>query len=433
MYLQEILEVVAGLIFIWLVLSIGTMQIQEWLASNLGLRGNDLYKAIKKMLGNDDLADLFYAHPIINGLSDFQNEKKRKPSYISANNFAKTLISIILSSSTESLLILLRLYNLRRNLGKIKSKEIRHNAKEHLDRLFEIARLSISSETGKPFGNLVLVTLEKELTDFGAQFIEIEEDIQNLLKWVRLKKDQIDQLASKALATQGELSENQVFLRGIIALSVISPNLNLTLNSLLVGMDEPIQEGDGFLQTIQNRIETWFNETMERLSGWYKRKTQFTTFTIGLILALFLNIDSIQVSNHLWREPTLRQAIVAHINDYAPSVIETDAPILTGSIEFIQQELMSLNIPVGWLFIESPSQQNCRFVPSSTDNFGILWQGRCIRPSTTQPMTNGWLWAITKLTGLLISGFAASQGSSFWFDILIKIVNVRTTGNKPQG
>jgi hypothetical protein len=432
MYLQEILEVVAGLIFIWLVLSIGTMQIQEWLASNLGLRGNDLYKAIKKMLGNDDLADLFYAHPIINGLSDFQNEKKRKPSYISANNFAKTLISIILSSSTESLLILLRLYNLRRNLGKIKSKEISHNAKEHLDRLFEIARLSISSETGKPFGNLVLVTLEKELTDFGAQFIEIEEDIQNLLKWVRLKKDQIDQLASKALATQGELSENQVFLRGIIALSVISPNLNLTLNSLLVGMDEPIQEGDGFLQTIQNRIETWFNETMERLSGWYKRKTQMTTFGIGLVIALLFNIDSMQVSNYLWREPTLRQAIVAHLYDYAPPVNETDAPNLMGTIQFFQQELMSLNFPVGWSFIESPSQQQCRFAPSPQDTFGMMWRNKCIRPTDTKETTSGWIWAITKLSGIIISGFAASQGSSFWFDILIKIVNVRTTGIKPK-
>jgi hypothetical protein len=433
MYLQEILEVVAGLVFVWLVLSIGTMQIQEWLASIVNFRGNDLYKAIKKMLGNDDLADLFYDHPLIKGLSDSQNGKIRKPSYISANNFATTLINIILSSGTESSLILLRLYNLRRILGKIRSKQIRQNAEEHLNRLFEIARLSINAETGKPFGNLILVTLEKELIDFGKQFVEIDEDIQDLLKWVRLKKDQIDQLLTKSHAIQGELTKYQEILRGIIALSVINPNLNLILNSLLIGMDEPNREGEDFVQTIQIRIETWFNETMERLSGWYKRKTQFTTFTIGLILALFLNIDSIQVSNHLWREPTLRQAIVAHINDYAPSVIETDAPILTGSIEFIQQELMSLNIPVGWLFIESPSQQNCRFVPSSTDNFGILWQGRCIRPSTTQPMTNGWLWAITKLTGLLISGFAASQGSSFWFDILIKIVNVRTTGNKPQG
>ena len=433
MYLQDILEVVAGLVFVWLVLSIGTMQIQEWLASFAGLRGNELYKAIKKILGNDDLADIFYDHPILNALSDFQNDKKRRPSYISANNFAQTLISIILSSSTESLLILLRLYDLRRNLWKIKSKEIRQNAYEQLDRLFEIARLSISAETGKPFGNLILVTLEKELTDFGAQFNEIETDVKIMLNWVRLRKDQIDQLAAKSHTTQNEPSDYKSFLTGIIALSVISPTLNLALNSLLVGMSETTQEGEGFLQASQTRIETWFNESMDRLSGWYKRKTQFTTFVIGLVIALLLNIDSIQVSNYLWREPTLRQVIVAQINDHAAEVVETDTSSLNGIIEFLQQELMGLNFPVGWSFIESPPYKNCRFVPSPNDSFGMLWQGKCIRPANSKATTNGWLWAFTKLSGILISGFAASHGSSFWFDILIKIINVRTAGAKPQG
>lgn len=433
MYLQEILEVVAGLIFVWLILSIGTMQVQEWLASFKGLRGNELYKAIKKMLGNDDLANIFYDHPIINSLSDFKGEKKRRPSYISANNFAQTLISIILRSSTESSLILLRLYDLRRNLGKIKSKEIRQNASEQLDRLFEIARLSISAETGKPFGNLILVTLEKELTDFGAQFYEIEKDVQILLDWVRLRKDQIDQLAAKSHTTQNEPSDYKSFLTGIIALGVISPTLNLTLNSLLVGMGEPTQTDEDFLQASQTRIETWFNESMDRLSGWYKRKTQFTTFAIGLVIALLLNIDSVQVSTYLWREPILRQAIVAQINDQAASAMETDTASLNGTIEFLQQELMSLNLPVGWSFIESPPAENCRFVPQTNDTFGLRWQGKCIRPANTKATTNGWFWAIIKLSGIFISGFAASHGSAFWFDILIKVVNVRTAGAKPQG
>jgi len=432
MYLQEILEVVAGLVFVWLVLSIGTMQFQEWLASIRNFRGNDLHKAIKKMLANDDLADLFYDHPVIKGLSDFQNEYGRKPSYISASNFATTLINIILSSGAESSLVLLRLYNLRRVLGKIRSKRIRKNAEEQLNRLFEIARLSINAETGKPFGNLILVTLEKGLIDFGKQFVEIDEDVQDLLKWVRFKKDQIDQLLAKSHATQGELSTYQEILRGIIALSVINPNLTLILNNLLIGMGEPNQEGEDFLQRFQIRIEAWFNESMGRLSGWYKRKAQVTTFGIGLVIALLFNIDSLQISKRLWREPTLRQAVVAHLQDYAPAVNETETPSLMGTIELFQQELMSLNFPVGWSFIESGSPQNCRFVPSPQDTFGLTWRTRCMRPTDTTDATNGWIWAITKLSGIIVSGFAASQGSSFWFDILIKIVNVRTTGSKPH-
>ena len=41
---------------------------------------------------------------------------------------------------------------------------------------------------------------------------------------------------------------------------------------------------------------------------------------------------------------------------------------------------------------------------------------------------SGWLF---KLGGLLATGLAAAQGAPFWFDILKKIVNIRTSGVNP--
>ena len=433
MYLQDIFEVVLGLVFTWLVLSIATMQIQEWLAGIWGMRGNYLYDAIKKMLGNIDLADMFYAHPIINSLSDFQEGKKRKPSYISAENFAKALLSIILNASTESWLTLLQLYGLRRKLGKIKSRAIRLHAEAAIGRLFEMARLAVSAETGKPFGNLILVTLEKELAEFGDQFVELKGDVQELLKWIRVKKDQIDQSAGKFLADQNNAPESHNLLLGILALRVVNPTLNLALNSLLVGIDEFEQGRDNLLQSTQAQIEKWFNETMQRLSGWYKRRTHIVTFCIGLLLATSLNVDSIYISNYLWREPTLRQAIVAQINRNTLPTNESAPQDLTGSIIFIQQELAGLSLPIGWSIAYEPIPPECRFVPSPADSFGILWRGRCIRPVNTSAATNGWVWLFNAFAGWLISGLAACQGSSFWFDILTRIINVRNTGSKPQG
>ncbi len=38
---------------------------------------------------------------------------------------------------------------------------------------------------------------------------------------------------------------------------------------------------------------------------------------------------------------------------------------------------------------------------------------------------------IAKLLGFSITGLASSQGSSFWFDILVKIINVRSAGKRP--
>ena len=56
MYLQEIFEVVIGLVFVWLILSTATMQVGEWIANLLRWRANDLEKAIKRMLNDADLA-----------------------------------------------------------------------------------------------------------------------------------------------------------------------------------------------------------------------------------------------------------------------------------------------------------------------------------------------------------------------------------------
>jgi hypothetical protein len=42
MYLQEILEVSIGLGFMWLIISVAAMSIQEWIANLLEWRANNL-------------------------------------------------------------------------------------------------------------------------------------------------------------------------------------------------------------------------------------------------------------------------------------------------------------------------------------------------------------------------------------------------------
>ena len=87
MDLDAILEVVIGLVFTWLVLSIATMQVQEWLNGWLHLRAQLLEETIKHMLQDKNLVDEFYQHPMITSLS----LSERKPSYIPSDRFAQTL------------------------------------------------------------------------------------------------------------------------------------------------------------------------------------------------------------------------------------------------------------------------------------------------------------------------------------------------------
>src|SRR5512146_1417447 len=121
MYLQEIFEVVIGLVFVWLVLSTATMQVGEWIANGLHWRAADLEKAIKRMLNDDNLSRLFYDHPLIRSLSEARANADTRPSYIPANKFSTVLLSMIENAETEGALMLHGLYGLFSHLSQIKS------------------------------------------------------------------------------------------------------------------------------------------------------------------------------------------------------------------------------------------------------------------------------------------------------------------------
>lgn len=98
MYLDAILEVAIGLIFSWLVLSIATMQLQEWVSSLFGWRAELLEGSLKQMLQNDNWVEKFYSHPVIDSLS----RSGRKPSYIPPDRFAQSLYDVLFNTPVES-------------------------------------------------------------------------------------------------------------------------------------------------------------------------------------------------------------------------------------------------------------------------------------------------------------------------------------------
>ena len=48
------------------------------------------------------------------------------------------------------------------------------------------------------------------------------------------------------------------------------------------------------LPHVQASIEKWFDDSMDRVSGWYKRKIQWITAVVALLLAFATNADSIE-------------------------------------------------------------------------------------------------------------------------------------------
>ena len=452
MYLQEILEVAIGLVFMWLVLSIAAMTIQEWIGNVLNERAKDLEEYIQEMLNSDDLAKQIYYHPLITSLyhpARKAGQKPRLPAYLPAGKFASALFDIVVNAGTN-------VSPIKNLTGEIDAqlaaslddpKQLKL-ALDDWQTILETAKQVAISGTGQT----AVDTLKARIQAYGAKYPEVQPTLdQALPQAYAFYKDFLDEERGTTPAgTETDFAMRQ-FRLGLKIIGSTNPKLKETLNALLRDAQVTLQEGEENVMKARVQFEKWFNDAMERLSGSYKRKAQLTSFLVGFFLALILNVDSINLATSLWREPTLRQAIIAQATDYTksnqlatPSSTPngtTPNPLMT--IPDLQKQLQALNFPFGWTsssMVYNPAIPCDMYSPSSFDSkgnqthiLGVHTSKTCIPIVNALPFNldnlTGWL---AKLLGLIISGAAAAQGAPFWFDILKKFVNVRGTGTNPS-
>jgi len=161
-----------------------------------------------------------------------------------------------------------------------------------------------------------------------------------------------------------------------------------------------LDEAQGDLQKARQNIEAWFNDTMERVSDWYKRQAQIIILAFSLLLCAAVNVDTITLANSFYRDPTLRNAVVAAAERSLEesAIAESDTPI-TQAIA-LRNELQVLELPLGWT---APNLE-------------------MVDPREAPVTAQGWL---QKLVGVLLTTFAVSLGAPFWFDMLKKLVSLR--------
>ncbi len=66
----------------------------------------------------------------------------------------------------------------------------------------------------------------------------------------------------------------------------------------------------------EDQVAGWFDDAMDRVSGWYKRRVQKFMIVIGLGLAVAFNVNVAQVAETLWKEPKLRALVVAEATEF---------------------------------------------------------------------------------------------------------------------
>jgi hypothetical protein len=415
------------------VLSIAVMQATDWLASIFNWRAKDLERTIRDLLGGDkSLSDQIYNHPLVASLYRGRQtrRKPRLPSYIPADKFALSLLDLAMTAGTEASPLRTIFKDVHAQLDQLQEPGKQKMAQEDWVTILQSARQIASSGLGRH----AVDSLKLQVQTYGEKYPELQDVIDLALPqldayYQTLLADQ----RSAEMSGQTDLSLRQVRL-GVLALQHASPELKTSLTTLLANAEASTQKGEQAVAAARAAIEVWFNNAMDRLSGAYKRKAQLVTFVIGVILALTLNVDTIQVATSLWREPTLRQAIIAQAEQYSlaaaePASSEGEARAIGATVTDLQEELNALSFPFGWHTAPfDAGDRQCAYLPfDSSQVMGFPSRDEnglpvCKRISNFPVDLPGWLG---KVLGLLISGAAAAQGAPFWFDILRKMVSAR--------
>ena len=296
------LQVVIGIIFVLLLLSLLATTIMELVSSVFSLRGRNLEWALKNMLASTDLDEKIFAEFKDNSLYkqlSFKGGKNgnesNKPSYLSDQSFQSILMDIILKGE---------------GVDKLESK---------ID----------------------------EIPD---------EDLRNVLK-------------------------------------------------------QFLQESDHKLDDFKYKVRNWYNDVMDRASGWYKRFTQKILVGVGLAIAVIFNADTIAIYERLESDPESLQTVVS-----------------------MAEGFVAANNEIGTLNKTDPDFQ------SNLEEIKTLMDTQI--NNVKSPLGLGWKnveWdkvtvyvALSKALGWLVTALAISMGAPFWFDLLKKIVNIRNSGGVPK-
>lgn len=159
-----------------------------------------------------------------------------------------------------------------------------------------------------------------------------------------------------------------------------------------------LMNAQGDLTAVRAEAETWFDQTMDRLAGVYKRWTQLWLFCAGLTLAVAANASVFGVASKLWHDPVTRAAVAEAASQLSSAGGSTDPAADLEQVASQVDDLEAVGLPLGWDG-DHPAGKGLGLVGTAA----------------------GWL-----STALLVM-----LGAPFWFDTLTRLVSIRSSGQKP--
>jgi hypothetical protein len=177
------------------------------------------------------------------------------------------------------------------------------------------------------------------------------------------------------------------------------------------------------MKAFTTSLENWFNSMMDRLSGVYKRWSMIATFIVASAITIALNMDSISLVKYLIANPAALQTLDNAADSVAKSksVQQNVAQISKGENSTTTTRT---NDSAGVRFVITTVQSKVIQANDAKSELSSLvpigWESQAVNNAN-------WKYIMSKIIGLLITIFAVNLGSPFWYDLLCKVANLRSS------
>jgi hypothetical protein len=175
--------------------------------------------------------------------------------------------------------------------------------------------------------------------------------------------------------------------------------------------------GDDVSQ-FRTAVERWYDDHMDRVSGWYKRHVGKITLMIGAILVVLLNINALTIGRTLYTQSTVSTAVSAVAAKSTNCSAGQSPQDCLSQLQGQLSAAATAGLPIGWGTVRDCAEPKAQC--SWLDQRGIF----------SRHGSSAWQFVLV-LIGFAIMIIALLPGSQFWFGLLSKLGSLRATGPKP--
>jgi hypothetical protein len=394
---NNILDIIISLVLIYALLSILVSILTEWVNQRAKTRSLFLKNSIFKLLSdplNVHFGELFYNHYLVTGL--YNKERKRLPQYISSKLFAEVIIDVIANRTQHDSPI------------QLISQNDESGKQYKLSEKKEIA--TVLERFGEGLALLKPSPLSDTLKSFWDKSKDLEEFKANLSFWY---DDYMDRVS-------GWFKYDQRWKLRILGFAVaIALNVDSLHLIKVISLDDKLRSN--LVSTAEKVADNY-----QTLSDTAKKNNSDLMNALHLAIPDSVLTDSTKIAHagDLLREkdPQRYQQVVKllRLNDSLSTIYMYKADSVLGIAA-------SLNIPIGWDWSSAPLSWK-PFEKSKKE----LPEGKGILAYSEKRNTFNWSNFFYYLLGISISGISLSFGAPFWFDALVKLINIRKAGKKPE-